>query len=242
MTSFETWFKQIPVVTRTYVSLAFLVTAACALDLMSPLNLYLNFKLVHEKMEVWRLLTNFLFFGNFGLDFLFHMFFLVRYCRYLEEGSFRNKTADFLYMVLFGATLMLMAAPFINIPFLGYSLSFMMVYVWGYRNENQQMSFLGLFNFTAPYLPWVLLGFSVLLGSSPVVDLLGIAVGHVYYFFADVYPLVTDRHLLKTPTILKYIFQEDGHVLQIDTVPMPVGQVPMHDAGFDGGAAIDAHR
>ena len=69
----------------------------------------------------------------------------------------------------------------------------MMVYVWGYRNENQQvipprlpsackrrssrcplpigavvvllpkatfalqMSFLGIFNFTAPYLPWMLL-------------------------------------------------------------------------------------
>ena len=39
------------------------------------------------------------------------------------------------------------------------------------------LSFLGIFNFTAPYLPWVLLGFSVVLRSSPVVDLLGMAVG-----------------------------------------------------------------
>lgn len=46
------------------------------------------------------------------------------------------------------------------------------VYVWGRRNPYVQMSFLGLFNFTAPYLPWVLLGFSLMLGSSPVVDLL----------------------------------------------------------------------
>ncbi len=29
------------------------------------------------------------------------------------------------------------------------------------------LNFLGLFNFTAPYLPWVLLAFSVMLGSSP---------------------------------------------------------------------------
>ena len=28
------------------------------------------------------------------------------------------------------------------------------------------MSFLGLFTFTAPYLPWVLLGFSFLLGND----------------------------------------------------------------------------
>ncbi len=26
--------------------------------------------------QVWRLLTNFLFFGNFGIDYLFHMYFL----------------------------------------------------------------------------------------------------------------------------------------------------------------------
>jgi Derlin-2/3 len=47
------------------------------------------------------------------------------------------------------------------------------VYVWGRRNMYVNMSFLGLFNFTAPFLPWVLLLFSVMLGSSPVVDLLG---------------------------------------------------------------------
>ena len=38
-----------------------------------------------------------------GLDFLFHMFFLARYCRLLEEGSFRGRTADFFYMLVFGA-------------------------------------------------------------------------------------------------------------------------------------------
>ena len=58
----------------------------------------------------------------------------------------------------------------------------MMVYVWGRLNPHQRMSFLGLFPFTAPYLPWVLLIFSVLLGNPVTVDLIGIAVGHAYYF------------------------------------------------------------
>jgi len=35
---------------------------------------------------------------------------------------------------------------------------------------------------------WVLLSFSVLLGSDGVDDLLGIFVGHLYYFLEDVYP------------------------------------------------------
>ena len=53
----------------------------------------------------------------------------------------------------------------------------MQVYVWSRRNPYMTLSFLGIMNFTAPYLPWVLLGFSVILGSSPGVDLLGLLVG-----------------------------------------------------------------
>ncbi|ONK67829.1 uncharacterized protein A4U43_C05F4220 [Asparagus officinalis] len=34
------------------------------------------------------------------LDFLFHMFFLARYCKLLEENSFRGRTANFLYSPL----------------------------------------------------------------------------------------------------------------------------------------------
>ncbi len=76
-----------------------------------------------------------------------------------------------------GAALLNCSAAFVDLRFLGTSLTFMMVYVWGRRNAHVTLSFLGVFNFTAPYLPWVLLGFSVMLRSSPVVDLLGMAVG-----------------------------------------------------------------
>ena len=86
-----------------------------------------------------------------------------------------------------------------KVLFLAPSFAFFVVYVWSRRNKNVRMSFLGLFTFTAPYLPWVILGFGVLLGQSPVFDLLGVAVGHVYYFLEDVYPEISGRRLLKTP-------------------------------------------
>ncbi|KAI0565570.1 derlin-like protein [Gracilaria domingensis] len=69
-----------------------------------------------------------------------------------------------------------------------------MVYVWGRRNSRQAVGFLGVLNFRAPYLPWVLLLFSFVLGSSPSMDLLGILAGHVYYFMADVYPTMTGNN------------------------------------------------
>ena len=72
------------------------------------------------------------------LDFLFHMFFLARYCKLLEENSFRGRTADFFYMLLFGATVLTgivllggmipyLSESFAKIIFLSNSLTFMMV-------------------------------------------------------------------------------------------------------------------
>ena len=176
------WYTEIPVVSRVYLTASFVTTAACALDLVSPFSLYYNFGLIFHKGQVWRLGTNFFFFGMFSLDFLFHMYFLVRYCRLLEEGEFRGRTADFVAMLGFGAAAMLLAAPLLSVHFLGSSLAFMMVYVWGRRNEAVRMSFLGLFPFSAPYLPWVLLAFSMLLGNPATTDLVGIAVGHTYFY------------------------------------------------------------
>ena len=51
----------------------------------------------------------------------------------------------------------------------------MMTYVWGRRNEDIKMSFLGVLTFHAPYLPWVMLTFSVLIGNAITMDLIGIA-------------------------------------------------------------------
>lgn len=72
------------------------------------------------------------------LDFLFHMFFLARYCKLLEENSFRGRTADFFYMLLFGATVLTgivlvggmipyVSQSFAKILLLSNSLTFMMV-------------------------------------------------------------------------------------------------------------------
>merc|ERR1711871_151372 len=67
---------------------------------------------------------------------------------------------------------------------------------------------------TAPYLPWVMFLLSLLLGHSATEDLMGIAVGHTYYFFEDVYPLMADirgyrvRRWLAGPTVLQQICGE----------------------------------
>ena len=74
-------------------------------------------------------------------------------------------------------------------PFLGHPLSSTLVYIWSRRNPDTLMSFLGLLVFRAPYLPWVLMGISfVLHGTVPRDEFMGVVIGHVWYFFNDVYP------------------------------------------------------
>lgn len=71
------------------------------------------------------------------------------------------------------------------------------------------MSFLGLLVFPAPYLPWVLMAFSLILkGSIPTDELMGVVVGHIYYFFADVYPpLHNGSKPLDPPIIWRRLFE-----------------------------------
>lgn len=206
--TFQNEYLQMPPVTRAYTTACVATTILVQLDIVSPFQLYFNPILIFRQYQLWRLVTTFLFFGTVGFNFLFNMIFTYRYCRMLEEGSFRGRTADFFVMMVFGGGCMLLCAMFCSLLFLGQAFTIMLVYVWARRNPHVRMNFFGLLNFQAPYLPWVLLGFSVLLGNSILVDLVGIAVGHVYYFLEDVFPLRSGGiRLLKTPRFLQQIFE-----------------------------------
>ncbi|KAK7077158.1 Derlin-2 [Halocaridina rubra] len=205
--TFQQEYMRMAPVTRAYTTACVITTLLVQLDLVSPFQLYFNPILIFRHYQVWRLVTTFLFFGTIGFNFLFNMLFTYRYCRMLEEGSFRGRTADFVLMMVFGGTCMLCFALFCSLLFLGQAFTIMLVYVWARRNPFVRMNFFGLLNFQAPYLPWVLLGFSVLLGNSILVDLVGILVGHIYYFLEDVFPQRSGGiRLLKTPRFLQQIF------------------------------------
>ncbi|ETN74828.1 Hsp90 protein [Necator americanus] len=187
-------YTDMPPVTRAY-------TTACVLTTLAVF---------------WRLLTSFCFFGSFGFSFMFNMIFTYRYCMMLEEGSFRGRRADFVYMFLLGGALMILCGIFVQMVFLGQAFTIMLVYIWSRRNPHIQMNFFGVLSFTAPYLPWVLLLFSLLLGNNAIVDFMGIACGHFYFFLEDVFPYQQHgMRLLVTPGWLKWLCDEP----QADPVP-----------------------
>lgn len=237
------FYYEMPVVTRTYMTLAILTSTACYLDFLSPLTLYYNFDLVYYKGQYWRLFSSFIYFGNFSIDFVFHLYFITRYCRLLEEGHFRGRTPDFIWMLIIGAVCMLtftvVIPVFSKIKFLAHSLSFMMVYVWGRDAENadMRMNLFGMFTFSAPYLPWVLLLFSIVIGNPVETDLLGVICGHIFYYMDTVFPEIAYarkwtywKRILVTPGILNYLFgNRDNQVLIEEMrVPPEVEPEPAH--------------
>jgi hypothetical protein len=81
----EEWYYSMPQLTRFYLTACFLSTALSSLGFVNPRSLYLSYDLIWERFQLWRLMTNFIYLGNFGFPFLMQLMilyvsFLLQYC------------------------------------------------------------------------------------------------------------------------------------------------------------------
>ncbi|TXG61962.1 hypothetical protein EZV62_013325 [Acer yangbiense] len=102
-----TFYKSLPPISKAYATICVVATAAFHLGLYSPLTIALIYEPVFSHFQVWRLVTNFFFLGKFSINFGFHLIMIARYGVQLEKGPFQRRTADFLWMMIFGALTML---------------------------------------------------------------------------------------------------------------------------------------
>jgi hypothetical protein len=59
-------------------------------------------------------------------------------------------------------------------PILSMGLIMMIIYYWSRKNPDGIITFMFGIKFQAVYLPWVLMGFTVLLGGVPILELFGV--------------------------------------------------------------------
>jgi len=214
----EIWFKNLPLVTKSYLCAGVVTTALVTFGSITPLQIYLDFSLVFKKFQLWRLITNFFFFGKFSLKFMFQMFILQSYTSKLETGRFRTNRgrAEMIHMFMFGAVFLLLISYLMGgQPFLGKPLIFMNLYVWsrGWSHVKgspriihlTEVDFWG-FTFKAWQLPYVLLLVGMLMGGSPIHDIMGIFVGHLYHFCVDIVPEVYRLYPVECPDFLYNYF------------------------------------
>ncbi|KAI0801906.1 Derlin [Irpex lacteus] len=196
----EAWVTQIPPVTRAWLALSVLTSVAVQCQLVTPLQLYFSYKAAFNNFQPWRVATNFFYFGALSLDFVFHMFFFMRYSRMLEESSFANRKADYVWLLILSSVMLLILSPLVNLPFLSSPLAFVPIYLWSRRHPSTPISLFGLITITAPYLPLALVALAWVLNGTwraAAGDLLGCAVGHVGWFMRDVW----SREMVGGPTV-----------------------------------------
>lgn len=206
MSDIKAMFNSIPPFTRYYMSTVFIISFGMTYGLINPYYLLLDFESVFKKLQVWRFLSSFLFMGKFSQNFLFSLV-MAYFTLTRIEDYFKNKMADFATLVLFNmfavtfyaciyGDYMVLTNPFI----------FAMSYVWCKLEPDAMVSIWG-FPVQASYLPWVLIGLSLLTGGDPFKDLIGVAAGHTYIYLKLILPQSHGYNLLRTPKLIENLIK-----------------------------------
>lgn len=202
MSSVQEYWNALPPITKGYLVLILGTTGGFTFGLVNPQRLFFSTELILKDFELWRVFTNFLFFGKFSFGFLFNLMLIARFGSGYENDPFPTSvhrgSVDYLFAILVMSTVLLVIGTLMNVAFLGQSLMFGLVYLWSRRNPLAPVSVWG-FKFSGKYLPWVYMAFGVLTGGSPMPDILGLVAAHFFYFLVEVLPVKLDRNVLTTP-------------------------------------------
>lgn len=115
------------------------------------------------------------------------------------------------------------------------------IYVYCMINQEQIVSFWFGTRFKARYLPWALFGVNFMLGGGGMDELVGILVGHLYYFVMMKYPAEQGMTLVQTPQILYRYFPNNQPAAFVPpgAAPArptaPAGPNPVSPTGYNWG-------
>lgn len=206
----QDWFKSLPIFTRYWFGLTVVFTLLGRFSLLSPHWLILSWETFVTKFHVWRSVTCLFYYPlspQTGFHFLINLYFLYNYSLRLETGIFDGRPADYLFMLLFNWVLAIIVALFMSIPFIMDPMVMSILYVWCQLNKDTIVNFWFGTQFKAMYLPWVLFGFNMIIAGGGVMELVGILIGHMYFFLMFKYPQdFGGPSLLSTPSFLYNFF------------------------------------
>lgn len=83
-----------------------------------------------------------------------------------------------------------------------------MVYIWSKANHKQIVNLFGFIMIRAGYLPYFFFFWSLLLRGSLFFDVLGLMIGHVFYYLYFVVPklpFTRGKNVLEAPKFVKHL-------------------------------------
>lgn len=235
------WFRGIPIVSRWWFVLSIIFPLLGRIGLLHPFYMILDFEFVAYKFQVWRLITSIIYYPlgpGTGFHYLINLYFLYSYSTRLETGIFDGRPADYLFLLIFNAIALLLLGFALSVKLLMDPMILSVLYIWCQLNKDTIVSFWFGTQFKAMYLPWVLAAFNMILGQGGLMEILGIFVGHLYFFLMFKYPqdFGGRRFLTTPPALYKFLPNRRGGVAGFGAAPTTRRQ-PENRAGgqFPGG-------
>lgn len=206
MSDIADWFKSLPIFTRWWLGLTVGFSILGRFGLIHNYSLILAYEPFVHKFQIWRPATALFFYPltpSTGFHFMINLYFLYNYSLRLENGVFDGRPADYLFMLLFNWICCVIVGLLVNIPLLMDPMVLSVLYVWCQLNKDVIVNFWFGSQFKAMYLPWVLFAFKLIISGGGILELVGIMVGHLYFFLMFTYPQeLGGPSLLATPSIL----------------------------------------
>lgn len=242
MGDFGEWYRSIPLITRYWFTGATVIPLLGRFGFFSPYLMLLDWELFFYKLQFWRPLTALFYYPvtpQTGFHWLLMCYFLYNYSKELETSFFDGRPADYLFMLIFNWIACTLLCFVSEIYFLLEPMVLSVLYVWCQFNKDRIVSFWFGMQFKAIYLPWVLVAFNMILRGGGINELVGIIVGHAYYFMAFQYALdYGGSVLIKTPEFLyNYLPNREGGFAGFGSVPQ--SRRPNNDAG---GGRMGGHQ
>ncbi|CAK5083669.1 unnamed protein product [Meloidogyne enterolobii] len=162
-------------------------------------------------------------------------YFLYNYSKDTETSVYDGRPADYLFMLIFNWICCVIICFVSEIYFLLEPMVLSVLYVWCQFNKDRTVSFWFGMQFKAVYLPWVLVAFNMVLRGGGINELIGILVGHTYYFLAFQYALdYGGSVIIKTPQFLyNYLPNRVGGFAGFGSVPQ--SRTATNRGGATGG-------
>ena len=159
----------------------------------------------------------------------------------LETGIFAGRPADYAFLLGFIWICAVIVGLFMNIMVLMDPLVLAVLYIWCQLNKDTIVTFWFGTQFKAMYLPWVLFAFNLIIANGGVMELIGILIGHLYFFLMFTYPQdFGGPSLLSTPQFLHNWFPSRSGGIYGQAPSAPQGN--NGDGGGGGGGFPNAWR
>lgn len=134
---------------------------------------------------------------------MLNCYFLYQYSNRLETNEYKTSPGDYFFLLLLNWIACALIGLFSNFILLMDPMVLSVLYIWCKLNKDAIVNFWFGTRFKAQYLPWVLLGVNMLMGSTGMYSIVGILVGHGYYFLKFVYPQeMNGPAIVETPNIM----------------------------------------